>query len=244
MTLKIALLGYGKMGKMIHELALENGDEVVFIADSKTTDFSQLKNADVGIEFSNPESGFSNVMSCLKAGIPVVSGTTGWNNQIPEAEKFCKETGGAMLVASNFSLGVNLFFALNAHLAEIMAGFHEYNSSIVEIHHTAKKDAPSGTAITLAEGILAHHPFYSSWKLAGTNAEKEKKEIPITAIRQDPVPGTHTITWNSEIDQISISHVAHSRKGFASGALLAARWMLGKSGVFSMKNLLTPSPKS
>jgi 4-hydroxy-tetrahydrodipicolinate reductase len=240
--LKIALIGFGKMGQLIQELAEAAGDQVVFIADSKTTYFEPLRNADVAIEFTHPGAGYDNVMRCLKAGVPVVSGTTGWLDKQAAAAEFCLENDGAMLVASNFSLGVNLFFSLNAQLAAMLAAFPEYAASVSETHHTAKKDAPSGTAVTLAQGIIAHHPAYDKWQLQEDQQKSAAKTLSIEALRIDPVPGTHKIVWQSDIDAISIEHVAFSRKGFASGALIAAKWLMDKKGVFSMADLLNHKP--
>ncbi len=237
--MKIGLLGFGKMGKTIESLAIENGDEIVWKITSKnahelTRDL--LRQAEVVIEFTRPESGFENVMRCLEAKIPVVSGTTGWQKDLPTAQKFCLENGGAMIWASNFSVGVNLFFILNKYLAKLMSTRPEYGISMTEIHHLQKLDAPSGTAVSLAEGIFQEIRNKNGWKLHPEMPSEN--EISIEAVRKDGVPGTHEILWTSEIDEITICHVAKNRKGFASGALLAARWLVGKRGVFSMENVL------
>jgi len=235
--MKIGLLGYGKMGKAIEQIAEKQGIEIVWRIrrDDQPTP-EMLRQADVAIEFTRPEAAFDNVMLCLQAGLPVVSGTTGWLDRLPEAQKFCLENSGAMLWASNFSVGVNLFFALNRRLAQLMAARPEYAAALTETHHIHKLDAPSGTALTLANELIQNTERYTGWSLlpdvpiAG--------EIPITAIREGEVPGTHLIRWQSAVDEISIEHKAHSRVGFAAGAVLAAQWMVGKQGVFEMGDVL------
>lgn len=230
--MKIALLGYGKMGKTIERIALERGHDVV---QKITEDISSydLEGIEVAIDFSIPDAAFKNITSCFEAGIPVVSGTTGWLEKYQQAVESCTRNNAAFLYASNFSLGVNLFFELNKKLSEMMQGFTEYSVDIEEIHHTQKLDAPSGTAISLAEQIIQSSPR-TGWKLdkAGEN------EIPIHAKREEDVPGTHTVSYKSAVDQISIEHVAHSRDGFALGAVMAAEWLYDKKGVFSMKDVL------
>ncbi|GIM53619.1 4-hydroxy-tetrahydrodipicolinate reductase [Capnocytophaga cynodegmi] len=230
--MKIALLGYGKMGKTIEKLALERGHEIVLKIDDSKTSYD-ISVADVAIEFSTPDSAFGNIVSCVQKQVPVVVGTTGWLKNYERAVEICKEYRGAFLYASNFSIGVNVFFALNKKLAKLMAPLKNYDVSIEEIHHTQKLDAPSGTAITLAEGIIQNSDK-TAWKLgqAGTT------EIPIEAKRIENVPGTHIITYESQVDTIEIKHTAHSREGFALGAILAAEWILGKEGVFSMTDVL------
>ncbi|CEN34961.1 4-hydroxy-tetrahydrodipicolinate reductase [Capnocytophaga cynodegmi] len=230
--MKIALLGYGKMGKTIEKLALERGHEIVLKIDDSKTSYD-ISVADVAIEFSTPDSAFANIVSCVQKQVPVVVGTTGWLKNYERAVEICKEYRGAFLYASNFSIGVNVFFALNKKLAKLMAPLKNYDVSIGEIHHTQKLDAPSGTAITLAEGIIQNSDK-TAWKLgqAGTT------EISIEAKRIENVPGTHIITYESQVDTIEIKHTAHSREGFALGAILAAEWILGKEGVFSMTDVL------
>ncbi|GGH39606.1 dihydrodipicolinate reductase [Mangrovimonas yunxiaonensis] len=230
--MKIALLGYGKMGKTIERIALERGHEITI----KTSDEDgyDITKADVAIDFSVPNAAFFNVVNCFKHNVPVVSGTTGWLHNYDKAVALCKETDGAFIYASNFSLGVNIFFELNKTLARMMGHLKNYNVSMEEIHHTQKLDAPSGTAITLAEGIISEHPAYSEWTLE----TKSKGTIPITAKRIENVPGTHSIDYKSDTDTISITHTAHSREGFALGAVIAAEWLQGKTGVFSMKDVL------
>lgn len=230
--MKIALLGYGKMGKTIEKLALERGHEIVLKIDDSKTSYD-ISVADVAIEFSTPDSAFGNIVSCVQKQVPVVVGTTGWLKNYDKAVEICKENRGAFLYASNFSIGVNVFFALNKKLAKLMAPLKNYDVSIEEIHHTQKLDAPSGTAITLAEGIIQNSDK-TAWKLG----QAKTTEIPIEAKRVENVPGTHIITYESQVDTIEIKHTAHSREGFALGAILAAEWILGKEGVFSMTDVL------
>lgn len=231
--MKIALVGYGKMGKTIHEIALSRGHEVVATLDEAPT-LEGLKDAEVVIEFSSPESAFSNIKFCLENNFPVISGTTGWLEKKPEIEKIALENKTAFLYGSNFSLGVNLFFALNERLAKMMSKFDEYSCQLEEVHHVHKLDAPSGTAISLAEGIIKDIPKYEAWKLEETNG----KDLGIFAIREDEVPGTHSVFYRSEVDEIEIKHTAFSRKGFALGAVIAAEWIKGKQGVFGMRDVL------
>lgn len=230
--MKIALLGYGKMGKTIERLAVERGHEIVLKVD-KDIDNADLSQADVAIDFSVPDAAFKNISACFKKQVPVVSGTTGWLKRYDEAVEICKEQEAAFIYASNYSLGVNLFFELNRNLAKLMQRFSEYNVAIEEVHHTQKLDAPSGTAITLAEQIIENSDK-TGWQLDSAR----ENEIPVTAKRIENVPGTHTISYNSEVDTIKIEHVAHSRDGFALGAIIAAEWLQHKKGVFSMKDVL------
>ena len=236
--MKIALLGYGKMGKIIEQIASEKGHVIVFKSSSGASEGS-FEKADIAIEFSTPETAVSNIKRCFKAGIPVVSGTTGWLDQYEEIIKFCEDSNGSFIYASNFSIGVNLFFDLNEHLAKLMEPWKNYIASIEEIHHTEKKDAPSGTAISIADGIL-NYSDKKRWKLDSNASD----EISITAKRIDGVKGTHTVTYTSEIDTISIKHEAHSRQGFAIGAILAAEWLEGKRGVYTMKDVLQKNKNS
>ena len=230
--MKIALLGYGKMGKTIERLAVERGHEIVLKVDNDI-DNADLSRADVAIDFSVPDAAFKNITACFEKQVPVVSGTTGWLKRYDEAVEICKKQEAAFIYASNYSLGVNLFFELNRNLAKLMQRFSEYNVAIEEIHHTQKLDAPSGTAITLAEQIIENSDK-TGWQL--DNAREN--EIPVTAKRIENVPGAHTISYNSEVDTIKIEHVAHSRDGFALGAIIAAEWLQHKKGVFSMKDVL------
>ena len=231
--MKIALVGYGKMGKIIDEIATQRNHEIVARL-NESPNSENLNNADVVIEFSNPEVAFNNIKTCLENNIPVICGTTGWLDQKPEIEKIAAENNTAFLYGSNFSLGVNLFFALNEKLADLMKNFPEYNVQLEEIHHTHKKDAPSGTAISLAEGIIKNDQRFEGWKLE----ETKEKELGIFAIREDEVPGTHSVFYKSSVDEIEIKHTAYSRNGFALGAVIAAEWIQGKTGNFSMKDVL------
>lgn len=237
--MKIALIGYGKMGRAIERIALAKGYEVPLVFDeSNLADFTveNLKNADVAIEFTTPKSAADNILKCLEAGVPVVSGTTGWLDRMEEVKNICIEKNQAFFYASNFSIGVNLFFKLNEYLAGLMKNYPQYFASMEEIHHTHKKDAPSGTAITLAEGIIKDHGGISKWVL-NVNEPKDD-ELAIESIRIGEVPGTHIVFYTSEADEIKISHEAYSRTGFAEGAVHAAAWLKGKKGVFGMKDLM------
>src|SRR5690606_2771011 len=230
--MKIALLGYGKMGKTIEQIALEKSHEIVFKSTSLAVE-GDLSNADVAIEFSTPGAAVKHIKKALEATIPVVSGTTGWLKHYDEIINLCHKLNGTFLYASNFSVGVNIFFAINAYAAKLMQKFDEYEVSIKEIHHTQKIDAPSGTAISLAKDILKHSDK-SGWILDEKNPDK----LTISAIREEDVKGTHIITYQSEIDSIQLQHEAFSRTGFAKGAILAAEWIRGKQGGFSMKDVL------
>ena len=230
--MKIALLGYGKMGKVIEKIATDRGHEIVVRKD-QNNNFDGLENADVAIDFSVPNSAVANISQCLTNGIPVISGTTGWLAAYPDMVSLCEAKNGGFIYASNFSLGVNVFFELNDYLAKMMATLKQYNVSIEEIHHTQKLDAPSGTAITLAEGVIKNSD-YVNWTLETPISN----EIHIDAKRVENVPGTHSIFYDSEVDQIQIKHTAHSREGFALGAVVAAEWLCNKKGVFTMKDVL------
>lgn len=230
--MNIALLGYGKMGKVIEAIALERGHNIVLKVDADTIEF-QLNNIDVAIDFSVPTAAVSNISKCLNEGIPVISGTTGWLHDYQEVVDLCRAKNGSFLYASNFSIGVNIFFEINKRLSELMSKHSNYKAGIEEIHHTQKLDAPSGTAITLAETIIKNSN-YNNWSLDAKN----QNELPIVAKRIENVPGTHEITYTSEVDTLSIKHTAHSRQGFGLGAVIAAEWIVGKKGVFSMKDVL------
>ncbi|WP_298392980.1 4-hydroxy-tetrahydrodipicolinate reductase [Flavobacterium sp.] len=230
--MKIALLGYGKMGKVIERIALERGHEIV-LKKSSSSSFEGLQNADVAIDFSVPNSAVTNISECLHNGIPVICGTTGWLEHYDEMVALCEQQNGAFIYGSNFSLGVNLFFELNDYLAKMMSKFSQYNVSMEEIHHTQKLDAPSGTAISLANGII-ENSNYTNWTLENPNAD----EIVIDAKRIENVPGTHSIFYASEVDTIEIKHTAHNRDGFALGSIIAAEWLVGKQGVFTMRDVL------
>jgi len=234
--MKIALIGYGKMGKAIETIALERGHQVGLKADSKTSiTVAVLKQHDVAIEFTNPHVAVNNIELCLQAGIPVVVGSTGWYNQFETVEKLVAQYRGGLLHATNFSIGVNLFFGFNAYMAKVMGHYPQYNVNVHEVHHTQKLDAPSGTAITTAETIVKNHAAKQKW-IHGTNPQTA--ELEITHERIDNVPGTHVVNYTSEIDDITLTHTAHNRKGFASGAATAATWMKGKKGIFTMKDVL------
>ena len=236
--MQIALIGYGKMGKMIEQIALERGHNIVIIIDEKNTKSFTADNvskADVAIEFTGPASAFANVKKCIDFGVPVISGSTGWNQQLDEAKRLCQEKNSAMLHASNFSIGVNIFFEINALLAKLMSSQNAYEPMLKEVHHTQKLDAPSGTAVTLAEHILAHLPGKTTWV---NTTSTDPAALSIISERTDPAPGTHHVKYSSEIDDIEIIHTAHNRKGFALGAVLAAEFIKGKKGVFSMKEVL------
>ena len=231
--MKIALLGYGRMGKTIEQIAISKGHEIVLKVDENTVGYD-ITLADVAIDFSIPSVAFNNISTCLKNNVPVVSGTTGWLDKFDDAVALCKQNNGGFIYASNFSLGVNIFFELNETLAKMMRNLEQYQISMEEIHHTKKLDAPSGTAITLAEDIIKHSSK-SNWALDVTNNETE---IPIVAKRIPDVPGTHTVDYTSEVDTIEIKHTAHNRDGFAQGAVVAAEWLVGKTGLFTMKDVL------
>lgn len=231
--MKIALLGYGKMGQTIEKIAVKRGHTIVLKVD-KDDKVYDVSIADVAIDFSIPSAAVSNISNCLKNNVPIVSGTTGWLDQYDNMVTLAKQTDGSFIYASNYSLGVNIFFELNKTLAKMMVNLSDYNVTMEEIHHTQKLDAPSGTAITLAEGII-ENTNYDGWKL---DAVKKENEIPIIAKRIENVPGTHHVSYNSEVDTINISHTAHNRQGFALGAVVAAEWLVGKTGVYSMKDVL------
>jgi 4-hydroxy-tetrahydrodipicolinate reductase len=236
--MKIALIGYGKMGHAIEEIALQRGHEIVLkigIENVQDNTIDNIRKADVAIEFTGPEIAFDNVIRCLEASVPVVSGSTGWLQRFEEAKTFCNNKNGALLYASNFSVGVNIFFAINKRLAELMAPHKEYDVLLTEIHHTQKKDAPSGTAITLAESILQSIEQKKKWV---NEASHSPEELQIISERIDPAPGTHTIRYTSDIDDIEIKHTAHNRKGFATGAVLAAEFLHNKKGIYSMSDVL------
>lgn len=236
--MRIALLGYGKMGKVIEQIALQRGHEISAKIDiSNRTELLTLNrdNTDVVIEFSSPESAYGNLKFCMEFGLPTVCGTTGWLNHKAEIEKLCIENKAAFFYASNYSIGVNLFFELNKTLARLMNPYKEFKISTNEVHHTEKKDAPSGTSITLAEGIIDNTDDKEVWV---SNEIALSNEVPIWSSREGKVAGTHTVKYISDVDQIEISHIANSRNGFALGAVIAAEWLNGKAGIFGMKNLL------
>jgi len=230
--MKIALFGYGKMGKMIASLAENRGHQIVAKIDIGDTDID-FNDMDVAIDFSTPDAAFDNISGCINHSVPVISGTTGWLEEYEKVVQLCEDKDGAFIYASNYSLGVNVFFELNEYLAKMMKSLDQYSVAMEEIHHTQKLDAPSGTAITLAEGIIKN-TSHIAWKMEGSNTEG----IPISSKRIGTVPGTHTIDYSSNVDSIEIKHTAHNREGFALGAIIAAEWIIGKTGVFKMKDVL------
>ena len=231
--MNVALIGYGKMGKTIEEILLERGHNIL-VKLNQTPTAEDLRNVDVAIEFSKPEVAFENLKALISNNVPTICGTTGWLNYLEEIKTLNEQHDNAFLYGSNFSLGVNLFFELNAHLAKLISDYNQYNVEIEEIHRTQKLDAPSGTAITLAEGIIENSAKLN-WELDGNS---ENEIIPIFAKRIENVPGTHTVSYISEVDTIEIKHTAHTRKGFALGAVIAAEWIVDKKGFFSMKDVL------
>lgn len=236
--MKIALIGYGKMGKAIESIAQAKGHEIVLrVTNDNLEDNTEenIRQSDVAIEFTGPDSAYDNIKRCLVAGVPVVSGSTGWLERCEELKQFCLAGGKTFLYASNFSIGVNIFFEVNKRLAELMAPHPDYEVSLTETHHTQKRDAPSGTAITLAEQILELIPRKKGWV---NHISDSEEDLSIFSERVDPAPGTHQVKYQSAIDDIEIIHTAHSRLGFASGAVLAAEFIHNKKGVFSMKDVL------
>ena len=230
--MKIALLGYGKMGQVIEKIALQRGHEIV-VRKAIGESFDGLENATVAIDFSAPDAAVENISTALNLGIPVISGTTGWLHDYDKMVQLCNDKNTAFISSSNFSLGVNIFFELNAYLAKIMSKFEDYIVGIEEVHHTQKLDAPSGTAISLAKGVI-ENSNYTNWTLENPKSD----DILIDAKRIENVPGTHTVTYNSDIDLIEIKHLAHNRDGFALGAVIAAEWIVSKKGVYTMKDVL------
>ena len=231
--MKIALLGYGKMGKVIEKIVISRGHEIILKKDADNDTFAGLENADVAIDFSMPNIAVCNISECLNTNTPIVSGTTGWNDDYQQMVDLCKAKNGSFIYSSNFSLGVNIFFELNDYLSKIMSKFDDYKVSIEEIHHTQKLDAPSGTAISLANDIIANTNI-NNWTLSEATAT----ELPIVAKRIENVPGTHSVFYNSEVDFIEIKHEAKNREGFALGAVVAAEYIHNKKGVFTMKEVL------
>jgi 4-hydroxy-tetrahydrodipicolinate reductase len=238
-NLKIAIVGYGKMGREIEKYALAADDKVVAIIDNPG-DWQDkqhlLEQADVAIEFTSPEVVKSNLLKLIDLKIPIVTGTTGWYESIPEITEYCTKSNGSLFYASNFSIGVNLFFALNRYLAQMIKEYPEYTASLSETHHVQKLDAPSGTAITMLDDLKKMHPDITGWQFA--DREPEDGKVAVTAHRIAGVTGTHELDWKSNIDSIMIRHTAHNREGFAKGALMAAKWLVGKTGVFTMNDLL------
>ncbi len=236
--MKIALIGYGKMGKEIEQIAISRGHSIVLkvdIANATTYSIDELKKADIAIEFSTPEAVISNIYKCFDANVPVVVGTTGWMKQLDEVKSNCDKKQQTLFYASNYSIGVNLFFKVNEYLAKLMNAYPEYNVAMEEIHHVHKLDSPSGTAISLANQVIDNNKQKQKWV---NTASDNKNELAIISKRIDEVPGTHTVTYSSTVDEISMTHIAHNRKGFALGAVIAAEWLKGKKGIFGMNDLL------
>jgi 4-hydroxy-tetrahydrodipicolinate reductase len=233
--MKIVLIGYGKMGKTIERIALSRGHEITGKIDVGDDIALFDKVVDVAIEFTQPEAAVHNLKTCFEKGIPVVCGTTGWLKDKNEIEAHCHAKNGTLLYSSNFSLGVNLFFKLNEYLSKLMNRYDQYEVSIDETHHTQKKDAPSGTAITLAQGVLKNLKRKKEWSLGVTESPNA---LVINSFRIDPAPGTHVVKYSSEVDDIEITHTAHSREGFALGAVLVAEWLAGKKGIYTIDDFL------
>ena len=230
--MKIAILGYGKMGKEIERIAISRGHEIVIKSDGN--DMYDISIAHIAIDFSTPESAYNNILNCINNQIPVISGTTGWLKKYDDIVRVCEEKNGALIYASNFSLGVNIFFELNNHLAKMMNKLKDYKVSIEETHHIKKLDSPSGTAITLANGIIENSEF-SDWEIDKVTSEKN---VPIFSKRISDVPGIHKVSYTSDIDKVQINHIAKNRQGFALGALIASEWLVNKKGVYTMKDVL------
>jgi 4-hydroxy-tetrahydrodipicolinate reductase len=234
-NMKVILLGYGKMGKIIERVALDRGHQISARIDIHNSSDFDMATGDVAIEFSHPDAAFENVKKCIERKLPVVCGTTGWLKRKPEIEELCRKNNATFFYASNYSLGVNVFFKLNEYAARMMNSLSEYEISMDEIHHTEKKDAPSGTAITLAEGIIGHVERKKQW----VNQKTDRPEdVFIESFRIDQVPGTHIVKFESAVDDIEIKHIAHSREGFAKGAVMVAEWVREKKGVFTMDDFL------
>ena len=237
--MKIALIGYGKMGKAIEKLALAKGHQITAIVDSQNSiENTNFDDVDVAIEFTRPELAVKHMNFCLEIGLPIVVGTTAWQNELKIITENVSKYNGALVHASNFSIGVNLFFEMNKQLAKIMEAHPAYKLEMTEIHHTQKLDKPSGTAVTLAEGIIEQNTNYKNWRLAESIELEIGNEFFIHALREENVPGTHLVNYSSPIDSIQIQHIAHTRDGFALGAILAAEWIKNKKGIFTMKDVL------
>ena len=239
--MRIAIVGYGRMGRLIAEIAKERGHEIAAVIDvDNRGDFKSeaFRSADVAIEFSVPSAGFDNILECFRAGVPVVSGTTGFGDRLSELRDLCMEGKGTLLHSTNFSIGVNLFRALNRYMARIMADFPSYRPYISETHHIHKQDHPSGTAVTLVEELIDNYPLAEGW-YEPTLERKPESWIPVSTIREGEVPGIHTVKWESDVDSISLTHCAKSRAGFAAGAVTAAEWLAGKKGFYTMGEMLS-----
>lgn len=245
--MKAAIIGHGKMGRMIEEILKERGHEVVAVIDEDNRDdFASraFASADVAIEFTRPDAAVDNLLHAFAAGVPVVCGTTGWNASMPVIKGMCLRGEGTLLWSSNFSVGMNIFMTLNRYLAEIMANFPQYTPSMTETHHIHKLDHPSGTAVTLAEELIARTPSLQAWEEVAEGVAAAPGQLPITARREGEVPGIHSISWDSEADTITITHSAKSRRGFALGAVLAAEWLTGRKGFHTMAEMLSDYTKT
>lgn len=237
--MKIALFGYGKMGKVIEKIALERGHEITArVSSAQPKEGFDLSTTDVVIEFSRPESAVENISYCLNNNLPVIVGTTGWYDNFDKLSQLCQQKNGAFIWATNFSLGVNIFFELNKQLARIMNQQSAYEAEVVEIHHTEKLDAPSGTGISICEGIIEETDKYAQWENVKKSQIEKDQTLSIESLRLPKVPGTHEVKWSSEIDTIEIKHTAHNREGFGLGAVVAAEWILNKQGIFTMQDVL------
>ena len=237
--MNIALIGYGKMGKAIEKIAIEKGHKITAIVDSKNPiELMNINNIDVAIEFTRPELARKHMVFCLEIGLPIVVGTTAWKEDLPAITELVNKQNGSLVHASNFSIGVNLFFEMNKKLAKIMEAHPAYKLEMTEIHHTQKLDKPSGTAVTLAEEIIEQNTNYNHWRLAEDDVLVNENEFFIHALREENVPGTHLISYESQIDSIHFEHIAHTRDGFALGAIVAAEWLQNKKGIFTMKDVL------
>lgn len=242
--MKVVLLGYGKMGQLIEKFAQKRGHEVVLIVDADNREsitIEDMEDADVAIDFSTPEAALGNISLCFEANVPLVVGTTGWYEHLQEVKETCIEADQALLYGSNFSIGVNIFFHVNKLLAQVMNPYKQYDVQVEEIHHIHKLDAPSGTAITIAEGILENNSSKKSWvnEIVGQENEviNKPEELLIESLRIEEVPGTHTVLYSSEVDQIEFKHTAHNREGFALGAVIAAEWLFGKKGFYQVTDI-------
>lgn len=239
--MKIALIGYGRMGRLIEEIAKRHGNEIVTVIDIENReDFESeaFRSADAAIEFSVPDAGYDNILQCFKAEVPVVSGTTGFSDRLPELKEMCERGAGTLLHSTNFSIGVNIFRALNRYMARIMSDFPAYRPYMSETHHIHKLDHPSGTAVTLADELVKAYPQAEGW-YEPTVERKPENWLPVNAIREGEVPGIHTIKWESDVDYISLTHSAKNRSGFAEGAVRAAEWIAGRKGYFTMGQMLS-----
>ncbi|MEO9531088.1 MAG: 4-hydroxy-tetrahydrodipicolinate reductase [Crocinitomicaceae bacterium] len=237
--MKIGLFGYGKMGKVIEKIALNRGHEITArVTSTAPKESFDLSDTDVIIEFSRPENAIENIHFCLDQQIPVVVGTTGWYEELEAIEKKCKSTNGGLLHATNFSLGVNIYFEMNKRLAKIMSQYTDYTAEVIEVHHTEKLDAPSGTGITTCEGIIEQHPLYNKWENVKKSEISDSNTLSIVSERLPNVPGTHEVKWSSSIDTIELNHIAHSREGFGVGAVMAAEFLKDNKGTFTMRDVL------